>query len=112
MQDTEVVAFRMTLNDGMAEEYRRRHDAIWPGLKAELLARGVIDYRIFHDPRSNHLFAVMTRRRGHGLDALRHTEVMQAWWRMMADIMTTRPDASPEEVALEPVFSLTGGGPG
>jgi L-rhamnose mutarotase len=33
-------AFRMQLNPGMAEEYRRRHDAIWPELVALLKGPG------------------------------------------------------------------------
>jgi len=26
------IGFRMQLNDGLAKEYRRRHDEIWPEL--------------------------------------------------------------------------------
>ncbi len=34
-------AFKMVLNPGQADEYRRRHDAIWPELKALLAESGV-----------------------------------------------------------------------
>lgn len=40
-------AFRMNLNPGQADEYRRRHDEIWPELAQALLDAGVVDYRIF-----------------------------------------------------------------
>lgn len=102
----ETVAFRMTLNPGEAAEYRRRHDDIWPELVEELRRRGVIDYRIFLDPETQALFAVMTRRRDHMLDSLPRTEVMQRWWAMMGDIMQTNPDWSPEQIDLEEMFVL------
>jgi L-rhamnose mutarotase len=106
-EDTEVVAFRMVLHAGKAGEYRRRHDEIWPELRAGLLAAGVLDYRIWLDPQTHHLFAVLTRRRTHELDRLRSTQVVQRWWSMMSDIMATHPDRSPLEQPLEPMFTLT-----
>lgn len=103
----ETVAFRMKLHPGQADEYRRRHDAIWPELAQELKTRGVVDYRIFLDPESLALFAVMTRRRDHDLDALPGTEIMRRWWAMMGDVMDTNPDQSPVQVDLPPLFVLT-----
>lgn len=102
----ETVAFRMVLNAGQAAEYRRRHDEIWPELADELRQRGVVDYRIFLDPQTQHLFAVMTRRMDHGLDSLPSTQVMQRWWVMMGDIMQTNPDSSPVQVPLDEMFVL------
>ncbi|ADL02173.1 L-rhamnose mutarotase [Brevundimonas subvibrioides] len=103
---TETIAFRMNMNPGQAEEYRRRHDDIWPALSEALIAAGVIDYRIFLDPQSDHLFAVMTRRVDHTLADLPGTDVMQRWWAMMADIMQAGPDNVPVQVDLDPVFHL------
>jgi L-rhamnose mutarotase len=105
-QDSEVLAFRMVLNPGMADEYRRRHDEIWPELRDALFAAGVIDYRIFLDPGTQHLFAVMTRRRDHSLHTLRDSALMRRWWAMMSDIMATNPDRSPSEETLLPMFAL------
>jgi len=104
--ELETVAFRMTMNAGEAAEYRRRHAEIWPDLVQELRARGVTDYRIFLDPESDALFAVMTRRIDHTLSTLPDTPVMRGWWAMMADIMATHPDQSPVQVDLSPVFEL------
>jgi L-rhamnose mutarotase len=102
----ETVAFRMTLDPGQAEAYRRRHDDIWPELTQALIAAGVIDYRIWLDPQSHHLFAVLRRRVDHTLDRLPDTEVMQRWWAMMADIMQTHADNVPIQVDLTPMFHL------
>lgn len=103
----ETLAFRMIMNPGEAAEYKRRHDEIWPELSDELIKRGVLDYRIFLDPGTNHLFAVMIRRQDHQLDTLPQTDVMKRWWAMMGDIMATNPDGSPQEVALDEMFVLT-----
>jgi L-rhamnose mutarotase len=105
---TETVAFRMRLHEGQAAEYRRRHDEIWPDMVEALKAAGVIDYRIYLDEPTHHLFAVLTRRTDHSMDALPDLPVMRRWWAMMADIMDTGPDLAPETVDLTEVFRLSG----
>lgn len=102
-----IRAFRMTLHPGQQQEYRRRHDAIWPELEAALREAGVEDYRIFLDPTSHHLFAIMTLADDHRVDQLPALPIMQRWWDYMADIMDTQADNSPTEIGLEEVFSLT-----
>ena len=101
-----IRAFRMSLNPGQAEEYRQRHEQIWPELVDALRSAGVSDYRIFLDPQSFALFAVMTHDDAHQLDQLHTLEVMQRWWQYMQPIMHSHPDASPVTVDLQPVFSL------
>ncbi|WP_242167508.1 MULTISPECIES: L-rhamnose mutarotase [unclassified Pseudomonas] len=100
-------AFRMHLNPGQADEYRRRHDEIWPELADALLNAGVVDYKIFLDEPANTLFAVLTHEDVHGLDELPGTPLMQRWWRYMQDIMPSHPDASPISLDLLPMFELT-----
>lgn len=99
-------AFRMQLNPGMAGEYRRRHDEIWPELVDLLKAAGVEDYSIHLDPESNALFGVMWRRDDHGMDDLPAHPVMRRWWAHMADLMATHPDNEPIAVPLTPMFHL------
>jgi L-rhamnose mutarotase len=100
------VAFKMRLHPGQAAEYRRRHDAIWPELVAALQAAGVRDYSIFLDEETSLLFAVLRREDDHRLDDLPALDVMQRWWRHMADIMDTNADGSPWQRALSPMFHL------
>ena len=102
----EKVAFRMKVHPGREEEYRRRHDAIWPELAALLRAAGVSDYSIHLDRETGTLFGVLWRRDGHGMDALPGHPIMRRWWEHMADIMETNPDGSPVAVPLETVFHL------
>lgn len=103
---SERIAFRMTLNPGQAAEYKRRHDAIWPELVTALRDAGVSDYSIWLDPETNHLFATLVRTDDHGMDTLPHTEIVQRWWAMMADIMQTHSDNSPVQVGLEKMFHI------
>ena len=53
-------AFKMKLSNGNIEEYRRRHDEIWPELLAELRKAGIRDYSIYYDPETRLLFAFQT----------------------------------------------------
>jgi L-rhamnose mutarotase len=106
MTETETIAFRMVLHKGKAAEYRKRHDEIWPELVTALRDAGVVEFRIFLDEETHNLFAVLTRRRKHRMDALRDAPVMRRWWTMMADIMETNPDASPQEAVLAEMFVL------
>lgn len=99
-------AFAMKLLPGCAEEYRKRHDAIWPELAQELRAAGVSDYSIFLDPDSLTLFAVQKLRPGHTVARLPEREIVQRWWACMADLMETNPDDSPVTRELPELFHL------
>lgn len=103
---SEIIAFRMQLHPGHEEEYRRRHDAIWPELAALLRAAGVSDYSIHLDRETGALFARLTRTDDHGMAALPLDPVMRRWWAHMADIMETLPDGAPLSVPLVPMFHL------
>ncbi len=102
----EKFAFKMQLTPGCAEEYKARHDAIWPELVTLLKTAGVSDYSIHLDPDTNILFGVLWRTDDHGMDALPQQEVMQRWWAYMADVMETHPDNAPVAVPLVPVFHM------
>jgi len=98
-------AFKMKLKPGFSEEYKRRHDEIWPELSALLKQNGVSDYTIFLDEETNILFAVQ-QLSGQGSQDLGQEEIVQKWWAYMADIMDTNPDNSPVSVPLKEVFHL------
>ena len=100
----ERIAFRMTLNPGQAAEYERRHDAIFPELARALKDAGVSDYSIWHDPQSNHLFAILTRSDDHTMERLPDLDIVRRWWKHMADIMRTDADNVPDQVPLSRVY--------
>lgn len=102
----EKYAFKMRLLAGCAQEYKRRHDAIWPDLLAILRDAGVSDYSIFLDEETDTLFAVLWRTDDHDMAGLSKQAVMQRWWAHMADIMDTKPDNEPVAVQLVPMFHM------
>lgn len=103
---SERFAFTMRLHPGKADEYRRRHDALWPELAALLREAGIANYSIHLDPATNILFGYLERRADHGMAALPHHPVMKRWWAFMGDIMETNPDGSPVAVPMTEMFHL------
>ena len=99
-------AFRMKLKAGAADEYRRRHDQIWPELARLLHDAGIHDYSIFLDEETLHLFAVLKLRPDHRRESLPQHPVMRRWWDHMADLMETSSDNRPREWPLLPMFHL------
>lgn len=96
----------MRLHRGFEEEYKKRHDALWPELKDLLKKSGVREYAIFLDQTTHTLFGVMQVDDAALLEALPGHPVMKKWWAHMRDIMETNPDDSPVTVPLQEVFYL------
>ena len=84
---TETYAFALKLRPGMAAEYKRRHDAIWPEMTAMLLGSGILRYEIYLDEASHTLFAHILRRVDHTMPSNRDHPVMQRWRAYMADVL-------------------------
>ena len=102
----ERVCFTFDIYEGAEDEYKKRHDEIWPELAALLREAGISDYSIHLDEATGTLFGVLWREDGYKMDALPQSPVMQRWWAYMADIMETRPDNEPVAVPLETVFHM------
>lgn len=100
------LAFRMKVFPGMEEEYKRRHDAIWPELSDLLKSNGISSYSIFLDERDGSLFGVMNVEDEVSMEALPQHPVMKKWWTYMQDIMETHADSSPISIPLTEVFHL------
>jgi L-rhamnose mutarotase len=100
------IAFKMQLFKGFEQEYKKRHDEIWPELQALLKETGISDYSIFLDESTNNLFGVFKADDPKLLDNLPAHPVMQRWWKYMGDIMESNPDSSPVQTSLKEVFYL------
>lgn len=98
--------FLMKLIQGNEEEYRRRHDQIWPELVRELGAAGVRDYAIYLDRETGTLFAHQLLTEVNTAGNLAAQAVVRRWWDSMAELMETNPDNSPVVRQLEEVFYL------
>ena len=100
------IAFKMQLHKGFEEEYKKRHDALWPDLKQLLKSKGISEYSIFLDETTNSLFAIMKTENPQALNKLPSDPLMKKWWDYMRDIMETNSDNSPVSVPLKEVFYL------
>ena len=100
------VAFRMKLYKGSENEYRKRHDELWPELEQLLKSTGISEYSIFLDSETNLLFGVLKADDPAALNKLPAEPVMQRWWAYMKDIMESNTDNSPVSIPLEEVFYL------
>jgi len=100
------VAFKMKLLKGCEDEYKKRHDDVWPELKELLKRTGIKGYSIFLDEETNSLFAYLTIDDAKQLDELPHEPIMKKWWSYMKDIMETNEDNSPTTIPLKEIFYL------
>lgn len=99
-------AFKMKLKPGNEEEYKKRHDEIWPELQEVLSEAGIQDYSIFLDEESLTLFAVQKLEDGYDDEEIVSNAVVRKWWDYMKDIMDTNPDNSPVAKPLQEVFHM------
>ena len=96
----------MKLKPGMKDEYRKRHDEIWPDLLELLRDSGISDYSIYLDDATNTLYASQKVSDDGGSQDLGTTPVVQKWWAHMSDIMDTNPDNSPIMHFMDDVFYM------
>lgn len=96
----------MKLFKGREEEYKKRHDAIWPELATLLKESGIQSYSIFLDEETGDLCGYLQVNDEQQLKKLSEEPVMKKWWDYMKDIMETNPDNSPVNIPLKEVFYL------
>ncbi len=99
-------AFTMKLKPGYEEEYKKRHDEIWPELEEVLSEAGIHDYSIFLDEETLTLFAVQKLEDDYNDEDITGNPIVRKWWDYMEDIMETNPDNSPVTTPLKEVFHM------
>lgn len=99
-------AFKMKLYEGMAQEYEKRHNALWPEMKEMIHAYGGSHYAIFLDEETNILYGYIEIEDEEKWNASAKDPVCRKWWDYMADIMETNADNSPVSTDLKEVFYL------
>ncbi|MBT5925567.1 MAG: L-rhamnose mutarotase [Verrucomicrobia bacterium] len=99
-------AFVMSVKPGCEEEYEKRHNPIWPELKAILIKHGVDSYSIFLHPDKKQLFAYAEIQDEDQWNAIADTEICQKWWRWMSEIMDTHIDIQPKAMDCREVFHI------
>ena len=102
----EQIAFLMRLKPGCEQEYRKRHDEIWPELQAALTQAGIRDYSIFLDEVTLTLFAVLRLMPGNTRDRLPSLPIMRRWWDFMAELMEVDQTNRPVDRPLTAMFHM------
>ncbi len=101
-----IIGFKMKLYDGMAKEYERRHNELWPEMKDMIHEYGGKNYTIFLDQETNVLFGYLEVEDIEKWRKSSDTEINKKWQEYMADLMETNPDFSPVSKSLKKVFHL------
>jgi len=87
------IAFTMKIQPGSEEEYRRRHQQVWPELLADLKAAGCSRYSIYI--RGLDLFAYMEVEDFQQFRSIMATSrVSERWEQYMSDILIRETDPS------------------
>jgi L-rhamnose mutarotase len=87
----ERMAFRMQIKPSTEEEYKRRHDQIWPELLDALARAGFRNYSIYRDGLT--LFAYFESPNvQHTLRRIANDPIYQRWAEMMSDILVVELD--------------------
>ena len=100
-------AFVMSVFPDKHEEYRIRHNDIWPQLEIALKNHGASKYSIFLHSESSQLFAYVEIESEENWNDLAETDICKKWWKYMSDIMPSNPDHSPISEELNEVFRLS-----
>jgi L-rhamnose mutarotase len=98
--------FKMKLYENMAEEYKKRHDELWPEMIDMIHEYGGKNYTIFLDEETNTLFGYLEVENTELWNKTAETEICKKWWAFMADIMDTNPDNSPVAIDFKEMFHL------
>tara|TARA_B110000263_G_scaffold10946_1_gene9309 strand:- start:1808 stop:2128 length:321 start_codon:yes stop_codon:yes gene_type:complete len=99
-------SFRLTLKEGKIEEYKKRHDAIWPELSSALTSLGISNYSIYYDSKDNTLIEYMELTDENRFDELEEMDIVKKWNNYMQDLLITKSstDTSAVEDELREVF--------
>jgi L-rhamnose mutarotase len=96
----------MKIKAGHEEEYKQRHNPIWPELESALINHGVTNYSIFLDQESTTLFAYAEIDDLTNWQKIAKTDVCKRWWSYMAPVMEVNEDNSPKTEDLDELFHI------
>jgi len=96
----------MKVFSGVHEEYKKRHDEIWPEMVEMLHQHGAKNYSIFLDGETNSLIAYLEIEDEILWNKSSETEICKKWCAYMKDVMETNEDNSPVSFELKELFHL------
>lgn len=99
-------SFLIQVKEGMAEEYERRHNNIWPELTALFKQQGVQTFSInLHEP-TGFLFGYIEIEDEARFNAIGDYDVCKKWWKYMTEVLVCENENSEKgkEEILREVF--------
>tara|TARA_B100000965_G_scaffold351208_1_gene325616 strand:+ start:482 stop:802 length:321 start_codon:yes stop_codon:yes gene_type:complete len=99
-------SFRMTLKDGKIDEYKKKHDEVWPEITEVLTKAGVKNYSIYYDKKDNALIEYMELEDNNTFHQLEELDILKKWNIYMKDLIETKSaeDATAIQKELLEVF--------
>ena len=100
----EKVVWKGYVKEGMLDEYKRRHDEIWPEMSQMLHDAGIRNYTIWNV--GNELFGYYEFEKGaqYALDYQANSPVVAKWNVYMDDILSFEEDENGERASFRLMF--------
>jgi len=94
-------SYRMTLKQGKIEEYKKKHDEVWPEISQALTDAGVTNYSIYYDETDNTLIEYMELKENNTFDSIEELEIFKKWNVYMKDLLVTKSEENPSPILRE-----------
>jgi L-rhamnose mutarotase len=102
------ICFHLQVRPGLAREYRERHAAVWPEMRAALSAAGWRNYSLFMTDSATVIGYLECDDFAEALAAMEGSGVNERWQREMAPFFEGLEGGRPDQglVALTEIFHL------
>ena len=98
-------AWTMHLNEGAEAAYDAAHAQIWPEMREQMKASGIVRFFLFRSGTT--VFAFQERNQPFTSTTAPPSDITLRWWREMAPLMQTfGDDKQPVHTQLHEVFAL------
>ena len=102
----ERICFTFTIKPGTEEEYKRRHDEIWPEMVQALHDSGISNYSLFRRGLEVIAYAECEPDARIAFGKMQATEVDARWSKWFDDVIAQRFDERREPMTVEEVWHL------
>ncbi len=102
----ERLCFTFDTREGTAEEYKRRHDEIWPELVADIKAAGMSNYSLFREGNRVIGYVECEPDVASAFAKLAQSEANARWSEWFTDVIVALTDDHGELFSLQEVWHL------
>lgn len=102
----ERLCFTFELYEGAEDEYKRRHDEIWPELVADIKAAGFSNYSLFRRGNQVVAYAEVAPDFATAMSKLAPSEANARWSAWFEDLIVNLTDAKGQLMSMQEVWHL------